>query len=107
MRRPRRNHTTSFKAKVAIAALKGDEMLATLTEKFDVPSESDYAMEDAVTGECLRHFYHGSREIGFRSESERPARKDRQQALEIDFLAGALGRIGTMGFCLTKVEKPL
>ncbi len=26
MRRPRRNHTAAFKAKVAIAALKGDEM---------------------------------------------------------------------------------
>ena len=30
MRRPRRNHTASFKAKVAIAALKGDETLAAL-----------------------------------------------------------------------------
>ena len=28
MRRPRRNHTAAFKAKVAIAALKGDETLA-------------------------------------------------------------------------------
>ena len=27
MRRPRRNHTAAFKAKVAIAALKGDETL--------------------------------------------------------------------------------
>jgi len=36
MRRPRRNHTAGFKAKVAIAALKGDETLATLAEKFDV-----------------------------------------------------------------------
>lgn len=36
MRRPRRNHTAAFKAKVAIAALKGDEMLAALAEKIDV-----------------------------------------------------------------------
>ena len=36
MKRPRRNHTAAFKAKVAIAALKGDETLATLAEKFDV-----------------------------------------------------------------------
>jgi hypothetical protein len=37
MRRPRRNHT-AFKAKVSIAALKGegDERFATLAEKFDV-----------------------------------------------------------------------
>ena len=36
MRSPRRNHTAAFKAKVAIAALKGDETLAALAEKFDV-----------------------------------------------------------------------
>ena len=36
MRRPRRNHTAAFKAKVAIAALKGDKTLATLAERFDV-----------------------------------------------------------------------
>ena len=35
MRRPRRNHTAAFKAKVAIAALKGDETLAALAERFD------------------------------------------------------------------------
>ena len=33
MRRPRRNHTAAFKAKVAIAALKGDETLAALAER--------------------------------------------------------------------------
>ena len=36
MRRPRRNHTAAFKAKVALAALKGDRTLAELAEKFDV-----------------------------------------------------------------------
>jgi transposase-like protein len=36
MRRPRRNHTAAFKAKVAIAALKSHETLAQLAERFDV-----------------------------------------------------------------------
>ena len=35
-RRPRRNHTPSFKAKVALAAVKGDRTLAQLAEQFDV-----------------------------------------------------------------------
>ena len=35
-RRPRRNHTPAFKAKVALAAIKGDETLAKLAEHFDV-----------------------------------------------------------------------
>jgi transposase-like protein len=33
-RRPRRNHTPSFKAKVALAAIKGDRTLAQLAEQF-------------------------------------------------------------------------
>ena len=35
-RRPRRNHTAAFKAKVAMAALKGDKTLAELAQQFDV-----------------------------------------------------------------------
>ena len=35
-RRPRRNHTAAFKAKVALAAIKGDRTLAQLAEQFDV-----------------------------------------------------------------------
>ena len=35
-RRPRRNHSASFKAKVALAAVKGDKTLAELAEQFDV-----------------------------------------------------------------------
>jgi transposase len=35
-RRPRRNHTPAFKAKVALAAIKGGRTLAQLAEQFDV-----------------------------------------------------------------------
>ena len=35
-RRPRRNHAPAFKAKLAIAAIKGDRTLAELAEQFDV-----------------------------------------------------------------------
>ena len=35
-RRPRRNHTAAFKAKVALAAIKGEMTLAQLAEHFDV-----------------------------------------------------------------------
>jgi hypothetical protein len=33
MRRPRRNHSAAYKAKVALAALMGDKILAPLCEK--------------------------------------------------------------------------
>ena len=35
-RRPRRNHTPTFKAKVALAAVKGEKTLAELAQQFDV-----------------------------------------------------------------------
>ncbi|MCH8479136.1 MAG: transposase [Wenzhouxiangella sp.] len=35
-RRKRRNHTPSFKAKVALAAVKGDKTVAELAQQFDV-----------------------------------------------------------------------
>jgi len=35
-RRPRRNHTPAFKAKVALAAVKGDRTLTQFAEQFDV-----------------------------------------------------------------------
>ena len=35
-RRPRRNHTPAFKAKVALAALKGEKTLTELAQVFDV-----------------------------------------------------------------------
>ena len=35
-KRPRRNHTPAFKAKVALAALKGEKTLTELAQAFDV-----------------------------------------------------------------------
>jgi transposase-like protein len=35
-RRPRRNHTPAFKAKVALTAIKEDRTLVQLEEHFDV-----------------------------------------------------------------------
>ena len=35
-RRPRRNHIPAFKAKVALAAIKGDRTIVQIAEQFDV-----------------------------------------------------------------------
>ena len=35
-RRARRNHSSAFKAKVALAAIKGDRTIAQLADQFDV-----------------------------------------------------------------------
>jgi len=36
MKRPRRNHSATFKAKVALTAIKGELTLAQLAERFDI-----------------------------------------------------------------------
>ena len=35
-KRPRRNHSPAFKAKVALAAVRGEKTLAELAQQFDV-----------------------------------------------------------------------
>ena len=49
-KRPRRNHTPAFKAKVALAAVKGEMTLAELAQQFDVHPESGHPMEGATAG---------------------------------------------------------
>jgi transposase-like protein len=56
-RRPRRNHTSAFKAKVAIAAIKGDRTLVQLAEQFDIhpnqiSSWKDQLLEGGRRGVC-------------------------------------------------------
>jgi hypothetical protein len=41
-RRPRRNHGAEFKAKVALAAIRGDKTLSELAEQFQLALENDF-----------------------------------------------------------------
>jgi transposase-like protein len=94
MRRPRRNHSPAFKAKVALAALRGDAPLTELADRFDVHANQITQWKTQLVAHAAAVF--GS-EGG--SPSAAPAvdvkalhAKIGQQALEIDFLAGALGK---------------
>lgn len=52
-KRTRRNHTATFKATVALAAIKGDKTLAELAQQFDVPPNQiteGIARQDRATG---------------------------------------------------------
>jgi transposase len=45
-RRPRQNHSAAFKAKVALAAVKGEKTLAELVAQFDVHANVIKAWRD-------------------------------------------------------------
>ena len=47
-RRPRRNHSPAFKAKVALAAVKGDRTIAQLAEHFRRSPQPDHGLEIAA-----------------------------------------------------------
>ena len=57
-KRPRRNHSPAFKAKVALAAVRGEKTLAELAQQFDVhPTAfaSDPKTPAAPSRSCERH----------------------------------------------------
>ena len=92
-RRKRRNHTASFKAKVALVAVRGERTLAELAEQFDVhPNQiQDWkkrlvdSAEDVFGGNAVEA-QHSEREI------EKLHAKVGQLTMEKDFLSKFLGR---------------
>lgn len=93
MKRPRRNHAPAFKAKVALAAIKGDKTLAELAAQFDVHANQITQWKSELLSRALEIFATQA------EKTERgPSIKDLhakigQLTLENDFLEGALGRI--------------
>jgi transposase-like protein len=93
MKRPRRNHNAAFKAKVAIAALKGDTSLGELAERFDVHPNQITRWKSQLSEHAVDLF-----ETGVGHRAQQPDLKERhakigQLALENDFLFVALGRL--------------
>src|SRR5260370_8466739 len=57
--RPRRNHSAAFKAKVALAAVKGDRTIAQLAEHFDVHPNQITAWKSQLEGSASEVFGSG------------------------------------------------
>jgi transposase-like protein len=93
-RRPRRNHSAAFKAKVALEAVKGDKTIAEIAQKHDVHPNQVTEWRRQLMERAVEVF------AGANSKAEPPMdlkelhAKIGQQALEIDFLAGALTKAG-------------
>ena len=96
MRRPRRNHSAAFKAKVALASLKGDKTLVELAEKYDVHGNQITQWKAQLLEGAIGVFMSPAEKRG----TERgPTAKEMQAKIgqltqEVDFLEVALGRMG-------------
>ena len=76
-RRLRRNHTPAFKAKVALAAVKGDRTIAQLAEHFDVHPNQIAAWKSRLEGSASDVFGSGGDTGHARGRCEVAACQDR------------------------------
>jgi len=97
-KRPRRNHAPAFKAKVALAAVKGEKTLAELARHFDVHPNQITQWKAQLLEEAARVFG-----VEARAERTAPAvdlkslhAKIGGLTLENDFLEGSLTKAGML-----------
>ena len=95
-RRPRRNHTPGFKAKVALAAIKGDRTVAQLAEQFDVHPNQVTAWKAQLESGAADVFGPGSGAAQPAIDVKSLHAKIGELALENDFLEGALTKAGLL-----------
>jgi transposase len=93
MKRSRRNHAPAFKAKVALAALKGDCTLAELAQQFDVHPNQIVQWKTQLQERATELFATEAERTATAPDVKALHAKIGQLAMENDFLAGALGRI--------------
>jgi transposase len=91
-RRPRRNHSPAFKAKVALEAIKGEQTIIEIAERFDV--------HPTVITKWKRQLLEGAPGVFGAVGDEKQQAPDvaklhakiGELTMENDFLSGALGR---------------
>jgi transposase len=94
-RRPRRNHSPAFKSKVALAAIKGEQTITELSQKFDVHPNQITQWKNQLLEQAATVFEQGA--------GKEPAvdlkalhAKIGELTLENDFLEGALTKAGLL-----------
>jgi transposase-like protein len=100
-KRNRRTHSAAFKAKVALAALKGDRTLAELAQQFDVHPNQITDWKKQLQERVVDVFEGGSAAPSAPSAPPVDVKvlhaKIGQLTLENDFLESALSKAGLLG----------
>ena len=93
-RRPRRNHSAAFKAKVALAAIQGDKTLSQLAEDFEIHANQIIEWKKHLLAEAASVF--GASPIAEPIDLKPLHAKIGQLTLENDFLETALTKAGLL-----------
>jgi len=91
-KRPRRNHGAAFKAKVALEAIKGEQTLVELAERFQIHPNQITEWKKHLL-ERAEDVFTKDKKLNEAADVKDLHAKIGQLAMENDFLAVALGRI--------------
>ena len=92
-KRPRRNHAPAFKAKVALDALKGDQTIVELAQRYHVHPNHITEWKKQLL-ELAADIFSKDRKTDQGPNIKDLHAKIGQLSMENDFLSGALVRIG-------------
>ena len=95
-KRTRRNHAPAYRAKVALAAVKGDKTLSELATHFDVHSTQITQWKTQLLERAASVFEGGAKSSEPPVDLKALHAKIGQLALENDFLEGALSKAGLL-----------
>jgi transposase len=95
-RRPRRNHSAAFKAKVALEAVKGDKTVAEIAHKHDVHPNQVTEWRRQLLDRAVDVFGGALAPAEPTVDLKALHAKIGQLALENDFLEGALTKAGLL-----------
>ena len=96
-KRTRRNHSADFKAKVALAALKGDKTIAQLSDQHGVHVSQITAWKDQLQASAANVFGPGGTAPAVPTIDVKSLHaKIGELTLENDFLEGALSKAGLL-----------
>lgn len=96
-RRSRRTHSPAFKAKVALAAVKGEKTLAELAQQYDVhPNQITTWKNQLLDGAAGVFGAEKAEPVAAPVDLEALHAKIGELALENDFLSGALSKAGLL-----------